>query len=51
MWRGSGWYYPPQSTTELRDTVAATLAFSTQYPTLSNLRFILLPGGQIQRVL
>jgi predicted nuclease of predicted toxin-antitoxin system len=39
-----------QSKAALSDTVATTLALSTQYPALSNMRFTILIGGQTQQV-
>ncbi|HEX6817892.1 MAG TPA: DUF5615 family PIN-like protein [Ktedonobacterales bacterium] len=39
-----------QSKTELQDTVIATLALAAQYPSLVNVRVVVLPGGQFQVV-
>lgn len=45
-----GILFVTQSKTELQDTSAAALALATQYPSLANRRFIILPGGQVQAV-
>jgi predicted nuclease of predicted toxin-antitoxin system len=39
-----------QSKTELQDTVTAVVSLASQYPSLANLRFIILAGGQVQPV-
>jgi hypothetical protein len=34
----------------LQDTVTAALALAVQYPSLANVRFIILVGGKVQLV-
>lgn len=45
-----GILYVAQSRTELADSVAATLTLAGQYPSLTNMRFIVQGGGSIARV-
>jgi len=45
-----GILYVTQSRSELQDTVTATLALATHYPSLANRRFIVEIGGQTRAV-
>ena len=46
----SGILYIAQSRTELRDTVTAALHLASLYPSLENMRFIILAGGLTAQV-
>lgn len=45
-----GILYVHQSKTEVQDLVTAVLALATQYPTIANLRFEILPGAHLNRI-
>jgi hypothetical protein len=45
-----GILYVHQSKTEVQDLVTAVFALATHYPTIANLRFAILPGGQVNRI-
>lgn len=46
-----GILYVHQSKLEVHDLVIAVLALAAHYPTIANLRFEILPGAQVNRIL